>query len=57
MRTGITGAFGVTGESDNGRRVVELYAERRVCVGNKYFNHKGMHKHKGGKGRRKSGGK
>ena len=31
---GITGAFGVSGENDNGRRVVELCAEKRLCVGN-----------------------
>ena len=30
-RVGITGAFGVPGENDNGRRVVEFYAERRLC--------------------------
>ena len=27
MRAGITGAFGVPEENDNGRRVVEFYAE------------------------------
>ena len=35
----ITGASGVPGESDNGRRVVEFYAERGLCVGNTYFKH------------------
>ena len=33
-RAGITGAFGVTGENDSGRRVVEFCAERGLCVGN-----------------------
>ena len=32
MRAGITGTFGVPRENDN--RVVEFYAERRLCVGN-----------------------
>ena len=31
---GITGAFEVPGDNDNGRRVVEFWAERRLCVGN-----------------------
>ena len=31
MRAGITGGFGVPGENDNGRRVVEFCAERD-CV-------------------------
>ena len=31
-RAGITGAFGVSGENDNDRRVVEFWAERGVCV-------------------------
>ena len=34
MRAGITGTFGVTGENDNGRRVVVLFAERVLCMGN-----------------------
>ena len=33
-RAGIIGAFGVPGENDNGRRVVEFCAERELCVGN-----------------------
>ena len=40
MRVGITGVFGVSGENDNGRRVVEFCAESEVCVGNTYFKHK-----------------
>ena len=43
VRVGITGAFGVPGESDNGRTVVEYYAERRLCVGKTYFEHKSLH--------------
>ena len=33
MREGITGAFGVSGENDNGRRMMEFCTERRLCVG------------------------
>ena len=33
-RAGITGAFGVPGENDNSRRVVEFCEERKLCVGN-----------------------
>ena len=34
MRAGRTGAFGVPEYNDNGRRVVEFYAERGMCLGN-----------------------
>ena len=37
---GITGAFGVLRENDNGRRVVKL-----CYVGNKYFEHRSLHKY------------
>ena len=40
VRAGITGAFGVPGENDNGRRVEEFCAEKRLCVGNIYFKQK-----------------
>ena len=40
VRASITGAFGVPGENDNRRRVVEFYAERWLSVGNTYFEHK-----------------
>ena len=43
-RAGITGAFGAPGENDNGRRVVTFCAERRLCVRNTYFEHRGLHK-------------
>ena len=45
MRPSITGAFGVTGENDNTRRVMEFCAERGLCVGNTYFEHKSLHKY------------
>ena len=45
MRTGITGAFGIPGESENGRRVVKFCAERGQCVGNTYFKHKNLYKY------------
>ena len=44
-RDGITGAFGVPREKDNGRRVVEFCEERGVCVGNTYFNYRSVHKY------------
>ena len=40
MRASITGAFGIQGEEDNGRRVVELCSERGPCMDNIYFQHK-----------------
>ena len=33
-RASISVAFGVPGENDNGRIVMEFCAERRLCVGN-----------------------
>ena len=45
MRTGIIGAFGVPGENDNERRVVELCAKRGLCVDNTYFEYKSLHKY------------
>ena len=42
-RAGLTGAFGVPGENDNGRRVMEFCAERGLCVGNTYFEHRSLH--------------
>ena len=45
VRAGITGAFGVPGENENGRRVVEFCAERGMCVGNTYFEHENLHKY------------
>ena len=44
-RAGITGAFGVPGENDNGRRVVEFYEEMGLCVDNTYFKHRSVHKY------------
>ena len=38
-RVGITGAFGVPGENDNGIRVVEFCEERELCVGSTYFKY------------------
>ena len=41
VRAVITSAFGVPGENNNGRRVVEFCAERCLCVcGNIYFEYK-----------------
>ena len=33
-RVSITGGFGVPGENDNDRRVVDFCAERELCIGN-----------------------
>ena len=43
-RAGITFAFEVPGDDNNGRRVVELCAERELCIGNTYFVHRRLHK-------------
>ena len=32
LRVGMTVGFGVPGENDNGRRVIDFCAERRLCV-------------------------
>ena len=40
-----TGVFGVPGGNDNGRRVVELYAERNLYVGNIYIKHRSLFKY------------
>ena len=45
MRASITRAFGVPGENDNIRKVVEFCAERVLCVGNTYFEHRSLHKY------------
>ena len=34
VRAGITGAFGIPGESNNGRRMLKFCAERGLYVGN-----------------------
>ena len=55
-RAGITGAFGVPGKNDNGRRVVEWSsAQKEDCVWVTHHKHRSLHK--GRKGARQSGGK
>ena len=44
VRASITGAFGVLGENENGRRVVQFCDEWGLCVVNTYFEHKNLHK-------------
>ena len=39
MRVGIAGDFGVAGEYNNGRKVVEFCAETGMYVSNTYFEH------------------
>ena len=45
MKVGITGAFGVPGYNDNGRRVTYICAEIGLCVGNTSFDHKSLQKY------------
>ena len=45
VEVGTTGAFGVPGENDNERRVTDFCTERGLCLDNKYFEHKGLHKY------------
>ena len=40
MIVGITGLFGILGENDNGRRVVDFCTERELHMGNTYFKQK-----------------
>ena len=44
VRASLTGAFGVPGENDNGRRVMEFCAGKGLCVSTTYFEHKSLHK-------------
>ena len=39
VAAGITSRFEVPEENDNGRRLVDFYAERGLCVCNTYFEH------------------
>ena len=41
----IIGAFGVPKENHNGRTVFDVYVERILCVGNKYFKRKNLQKY------------
>ena len=50
LRVGITGGFGVPGENDNGKRVIDFLAERRLSVSNTYFEHKNLRKYNRGGG-------
>ena len=45
VRTGISGAFGVPGENDTGRRVVDFCAESGLCIVNTYFEHRSLHEY------------
>ena len=45
MRASITGAFGVPGENDNGRKVVEFCIEKGLCMGYIYFKDRILHKY------------
>ena len=39
----ITVAFGVPGESENGRKVVRVLCRKELCICNTYFKHKKVH--------------
>ena len=46
MKASITGGFGVPGDNDNEKkRVMEFCAEKGLCVGNTYLEHKSLHKY------------
>ena len=45
VKASITGAFGIPGKNNNGRRVVEFCAEMGLCMGNIYFKQKNLHKY------------
>ena len=42
---GETGGFGVPGENNNGRRVIDFCAERELWVCYTYVEHKSLHKY------------
>ena len=44
-RASITDAFGIPGENDNGRKVMELCGESGLCLGITYFEHRSLHKY------------
>ena len=45
VKTGIIGTFGIPGENDNGRRVVEFCVEGGLYMDNIYFEYKSLHKY------------
>ena len=45
MKSDITGGLGVLGENDNGRWVIDFFAEGCLCIGNTYFEQKSLHKY------------
>ena len=57
IKAGITDAFGVPGENDNGRRVLEFCAERGLCMGNTYFKHRSWISTQGWQGAKTDGDK
>ena len=42
----IANAFGVSGENENGRVVVDFCANRGLCMGNRYFWNKYLNKYR-----------
>ena len=45
LRVGITGGFGVPGENDNGRNVIDLCAERALSLSDTHFEHRSLQKY------------
>ena len=45
LRLGITGGFGVLGENNNGRRVIDFCAVRGLCFGNTHIEHRSLKKY------------
>ena len=44
-KAGITGDFGVPGENDNGKGVVEFCDDRGLYLGNKYLEYRSLHQY------------
>ena len=41
-RVGVTSGFGVPGENDNGRMIIDLFVKRVLYVSNNYFERKSL---------------
>jgi hypothetical protein len=44
-RDGVTGDFGVEGENENGKKVIDFCVDKGMCVCNTFFSHKNVHKY------------
>ena len=41
---GVVGKFGVSEVNENGRKLIEMYTEKRLSLGNTFFGKKDIHK-------------